>query len=517
MSSLSPHRILRQRWLVKASSQEQAFAIRKELRSGLDTGLLPVFERAFDAFAAGDELVRIPRLSLELKLRPGEDFIAALTDALHHELSEVLHEAVVAHPGQSGALRLSLRTSRRQTLLRYLASGHIERHVDTGDADQLLPLLRTEAVAFANEELVLAGIIGGSLSQRIAAGFRLLQLLPAEPRHSVLAKAPLYTVAGLPPELPVGGEATVALLPIVLQRLLASDISGSYLRLRVQALLLALQTEDLRFPLDAHIVSLLQECLKQLAAQASTAPLCTILRVLIDPAVKTESRRTRQMRSGAHGNAARDPSDPETGRQAAWRASERRSDLAEAGAAIPGLQPAGDAPDTGTGYPASDAGLVLLHPFLSRLFIAVGITPAGTAELPEAVLPRAAALLHWLMSGREEVYEFELTTVKVLLGLAPDRMLLVGNGLLSDTDKEEAHALLAAAIAHWGALGKTGVAALRTSFLQRRGLLRDIGSGWQLQVEPESFDMLLGKLPWGISIVRLPWMTRPIFIEWPTP
>jgi hypothetical protein len=55
------------------------------------------------------------------------------------------------------------------------------------------------------------------------------------------------------------------------------------------------------------------------------------------------------------------------------------------------------------------------------------------------------------------------------------------------------------------------------SFLQRRGLLRNIGSSWQLQVEPESFDLLLGKLPWGISIVRLPWMTRPIFTDWPTP
>ena len=137
--------------------------------------------------------------------------------------------------------------------------------------------------------------------------------------------------------------------------------------------------------------------------------------------------------------------------------------------------------------------------------------------MPEAVLPRAAAMLHWLASEREEIYEFELTTIKVLLGLMPDHVLLAGAGLLSEADRIEADALLAAAISHWGALGKTGVAALRMSFLQRRGLLRNMGSGWQLQVEPESFDLLLGKLPWGISIVRLPWMTRPIFTDWPTP
>jgi hypothetical protein len=38
-----------------------------------------------------------------------------------------------------------------------------------------------------------------------------------------------------------------------------------------------------------------------------------------------------------------------------------------------------------------------------------------------------------------------------------------------------------------------------------------------LQVEAESFDMLLGKLPWGISTMKLPWMNKPIFTDWPTP
>ena len=33
----------------------------------------------------------------------------------------------------------------------------------------------------------------------------------------------------------------------------------------------------------------------------------------------------------------------------------------------------------------------------------------------------------------------------------------------------------------------------------------------------ESFDMLVGQLPWGIGIVKLPWMTKPIYTDWPTP
>jgi len=106
--------------------------------------------------------------------------------------------------------------------------------------------------------------------------------------------------------------------------------------------------------------------------------------------------------------------------------------------------------------------------------------------------------------------------IKVLLGLAPDDPLAVADGLLSDGDRAEADALLAAAVKHWPALGNTSIAGLRVSFLQRRGLLRDDERGWHLQVETRSFDMLLGQLPWSISIMKLPWMTKPIHTDWPT-
>jgi len=70
---------------------------------------------------------------------------------------------------------------------------------------------------------------------------------------------------------------------------------------------------------------------------------------------------------------------------------------------------------------------------------------------------------------------------------------------------------------HWKALGKTSVDGLRVAFLQRRGALREEEDGWRLQLEPESFDVLLGHLPWGLATVKLPWMTRPLYTDWPTP
>ena len=163
------------------------------------------------------------------------------------------------------------------------------------------------------------------------------------------------------------------------------------------------------------------------------------------------------------------------------------------------------------------AGLVLLHPFLSRLFENTGIKDARQALLSSAMLPRAASLLHLLATGEEEVYEFELGFIKILLGLQPGFALPVAGGLLRESDREEADALLQAVLGHWTALKNTSAEALRLSFLQRGGLVREEEQGFRLQVEPESFDVLLGTLPWGIGTVKLPWMKQPIFTDWPTP
>lgn len=178
-------------------------------------------------------------------------------------------------------------------------------------------------------------------------------------------------------------------------------------------------------------------------------------------------------------------------------------------------------PQTASGDEAAlrlhSAGLVLLHPFIAPLLRERGLLAADGKSLLPGRVERAAALLHWLANGREEMHEFELGCIKLLLGLAPDQALPVEAGLLDQADREESSALLAAAVAHWPALRSTSADSLRVSFLQRRGLLRRGDAGWLLQIESEPFDLLLSRLPWGIGIVKLPWMTRPIFTDWPTP
>ncbi|MDB5033877.1 MAG: hypothetical protein JWQ98_1118 [Chlorobi bacterium] len=161
-----------------------------------------------------------------------------------------------------------------------------------------------------------------------------------------------------------------------------------------------------------------------------------------------------------------------------------------------------------------NAGLVLLHPFIVRLFGHCGIMDEASRAIPPANAARGTALLYYLATGSEEALEFELDICRLLAGARPEEPVLVAGGMLRHEDMEEADALLAAAIGHWSALKNTSIAGLRGSFLRRPGLLRRDHHGWRLQVEHASYDMLLNTLPWGLGIVALPWMPKPIHVEW---
>jgi hypothetical protein len=216
---------------------------------------------------------------------------------------------------------------------------------------------------------------------------------------------------------------------------------------------------------------------------------------------------------------------PQAGAAAVSTAAARRSLLART--PIDAVAPVADATEpaasrdatTDATWLAHDAGLVLLHPYLPTLLHAVGVldTNDGAAKRvrPDA-LPRAAALLHWLASGRDEAHEFELTLAKLLLGVAPDAPLPLDPAASrpSAAMREEGLALLHAVIEHWSALGSTGVDSLRVSFLMRDGLLARRDDGWHLRVADEAYDLLLARLPWAIGLVRLPWMREPLHVQW---
>jgi hypothetical protein len=167
-------------------------------------------------------------------------------------------------------------------------------------------------------------------------------------------------------------------------------------------------------------------------------------------------------------------------------------------------------PEELSGLYVDHAGLVLLHPFLPQFFRALGI--AGDDKILAA--DRALQLLHFLATGKEQVAEYELLFPKLLCGL-PTNALAGKPAGLTPEEREEASALLSAVVSHWDALKNTGQDGLRETYIKRPGKISRRNDGdWLLQVESKSYDILLDRLPWGISMVRLPWMARMLRVEW---
>jgi hypothetical protein len=157
----------------------------------------------------------------------------------------------------------------------------------------------------------------------------------------------------------------------------------------------------------------------------------------------------------------------------------------------------------------NNAGLVLLHPFLATLFIELLVVKDDTI-IDHA---KAIACLNYLCGFGEMQPEFEWPLMKILcsMEIAETVKHLYK---LTDADKLECNALLQQVVDYWIALKQTSVQGLQQTFIQRFGKLSVNENGWLLQVEQKTVDILKDRLPWGVSMVKLPWMKRLLKVEW---
>lgn len=161
----------------------------------------------------------------------------------------------------------------------------------------------------------------------------------------------------------------------------------------------------------------------------------------------------------------------------------------------------------------SYAGVVLLHPFLGRLFQDLDFLNAHNQFKSEGAQRHAIHILHFLASGVENPEEPQTCLLKILCGY-PLAAPLERVKTLENREKEETLTLLLAVIGHWATLKNTSPDSFRQEFLQREGKLETRDSGFHLTVEQRSIDVLLSSLPWSYSIIRLPWMDGPLRVDW---
>ena len=508
----SPHRIRRQRWLVRADSTLSAFNIRKRLRDDWPDLLLPVFEKAFDQAAGGENVVRIPKIELRFKVASEEKLAELLPELIHHQLVERLREILRGRP-QTNKTRHASKTSapqqsRFETLLHYLRTGAVTWEVMHAPA----PRLTAEFKKVCRELRELQDLLRERESP--AFYFRLFQLVPVADA-SCLVRA---VVERIPHPWRV-------LLLEVLVSLLESGGKhfGRHVELELAAVFLS-EALALQKSAAAPDFSLIAERILPAQSGRALGQFISALPAFVAVTLFRHGRKLDVFFTNGlplHPISARDEEMPSTrfGNEKSERLiSSEVPDVFQKGELTALAPPAGQSylREATEEFPltVTHAGLVLLHPFLPRFFECTGIKGKADVQLSPFVSARAAALLYFLATGWEEIYEYDLAITKVLLGFNPATALCVSAGLIVESDKQEAESLIQSAITHWSALKNTSVAGFRSSFLNRQGLLREDENGWRLQVERLAFDVLLDNLPWSISVVKLPWMARPLYTEW---
>lgn len=159
-----------------------------------------------------------------------------------------------------------------------------------------------------------------------------------------------------------------------------------------------------------------------------------------------------------------------------------------------------------------NCGVILLHPFLLSYFESLRIAE-NKKFISEETQKKAIILLYYLCTGLTEVAEFNLVLQKILCGFDIEETL-PAELILSQVEIDESKELLQSVINYWPPVKNTSIEGLQQTFLQRKGKLITTDTGWQLTVEQKTVDILLNKLPWGFSTVKLPWMTGFLNVEW---
>ncbi len=160
----------------------------------------------------------------------------------------------------------------------------------------------------------------------------------------------------------------------------------------------------------------------------------------------------------------------------------------------------------------SNAGMVILSPFIPMLFERLGLLEDGKFK-DDSSAQKAVHVLQYAVTGKEGAEEQNLALNKIICGMSIQDTI-EKHIAITPEEKELVESLLKAVIAQWSTIGNTSVEGLRETFLCRDGSLNIEEDSYTLSVEEKTFDMLLDHIPWGIGTLKLSWMQKLIHVIW---
>ncbi len=159
-----------------------------------------------------------------------------------------------------------------------------------------------------------------------------------------------------------------------------------------------------------------------------------------------------------------------------------------------------------------NAGLVLLQGYLIMLFQKLGLLTDQKFNNEDA-REAATHYLHYLVTGHEISQDPDLVLNKLLCGMELSHEIEYGINI-SNEKKQLIETLIRSVMTHWPECGSTSIAGFRGNWLVRNGLLVEQEDKWELMVERKPYDALLQHSPFSYSVIKFPWMPKPLHVNW---
>ncbi|MEL6133847.1 MAG: contractile injection system tape measure protein, partial [Bacteroidota bacterium] len=160
-----------------------------------------------------------------------------------------------------------------------------------------------------------------------------------------------------------------------------------------------------------------------------------------------------------------------------------------------------------------NAGLVLLAPYFKLLMERLDLLKDGQFKSQKAAV-RAVMLLQFAATGAAEGPEYQLALNKLICNL-PFPTPVPAHIDIQPQEIELIEGLLASVNQSWAPLRNSSIDALRETFLQREGLIIFEEKKTLIKVQRKgAIDVLIENLPWGISMINLPWKEEILYVEW---
>lgn len=163
-----------------------------------------------------------------------------------------------------------------------------------------------------------------------------------------------------------------------------------------------------------------------------------------------------------------------------------------------------------TGLKISNAGMVLLHPFVEKIFVELCLI-SDSAFIDDACRCRGAYIWAYTASGYENYSDLDLLLPGLLCGVSPESADYTGF-TISEFEKEICNRHLCRVLKYWDLA--RNLETLRCNFLRRVGVLEQSNGYWTLQIEEDKADDLAeGSFQSPIRIFRS-WQKEPLIVYW---